>query len=101
MQNKRRINVIWTYYKSTLFVNILCSLALPFADFPDYIEYFPQLFGMSFISLGLMVSFSYKEFVRREEYYFYYNAHLGRLQLYLACFLINLPVSIILISIGV
>jgi hypothetical protein len=75
-------------------------MALPFADFPGYIEYFPQIFGLSFTTLGLMVSFLYKEFVRREEYYFYFNAHVSRLHLYLACFLINLPVSVLLISIN-
>jgi hypothetical protein len=100
MPDRRTFNIVWTYYKSTLLVNVFCSLALPFADFPNYIEYFPQLFGLSFITLGLLVSFVYKEFVRREEYYFYYNAHVSRLQLYLACFLTNLPIAVLLISIN-
>jgi hypothetical protein len=47
-----------------------------------------------------MVSFVYKEFVRRDEYYFYYNGHVSRLQLYLACFLTNLPIAVLLISIN-
>ncbi len=96
MLTRRKINVIWTYYKSTLLINILCSIALPFADFPVYIEYFPQIFALSFATLGLIVSFVYKEFVRRDEYYFYYNAHTSRLQLYLACFFVNVLVAIIM-----
>lgn len=98
--NRRTFNVIWTYYKSTLLVNIVTSAALPFADFPEYMEYFPKIFGLSFITLGLVVSFVYKEFVRRDEYYFYYNAHVSRVHLYLSCFLVNLPVSILLTSIS-
>jgi hypothetical protein len=93
----RKLNVLWTYYKSTLLINILCSVALPFADFPTYIEYFPHLFALSFATLGLLVSFVYKEFVRRDEYYFYYNAHVSRLQLYLSCFFVNGLIAVLIL----
>lgn len=100
MLTRRKVNVVWTFYKSTLLVNVVCSSAIPFADFPDYLQFFPQLFGLSFITFGLLVSFIYKESVRRDEYYFYYNLHTSRLQLYLGCLVINIPIAVILITVA-
>src|SRR5687768_5163213 len=97
MLNKRKLSLLWTYYKSTLLINVVCSAAVPFANFPEYIQYFPQLFSLSFVTFGLIVSLVYKEFVRREEYYFYYNGSVSRLQLYLACLFVNIPVSVTII----
>jgi len=90
--NKKKTRLFIAFYKGTLVPNVLMAvISLLFnASF--------NFFLTSLCTVGFGVSMLFKEFYRKEEYYFYYNAHIKKVDLILFTFLSNIGiVSLILI----
>ena len=87
----------WAFYKSTIAFNIGVSIAIAVISM-IYGGNFFIVFAISFMSIGPMVSFLYKELSFPLEYYFYYNRGISKIKLIIFCLLLNiLPSTIILI----
>jgi len=86
----------WAFYKSTVILNMSVSLAIAFLAMA-YGGNFFNVFAGSFMSLGLLAAFLYKEIDCPLEYYFYYNQSISKIKLIVFCFLVNiLPSALIL-----
>ena len=87
MIEKRTINLLWTFYKSTLLTSI--GFAIPVMVFAGFV---PGL--IIFVFFGLVLNFLYKEVNKKQEYFFYYNCNLSRRKLFLFSFAINLYLGV-------
>ena len=87
--NKRTDN-LWSFYESTLLVNIAISL-LPF------LVGGVSAFFSVFCTFGFCVSIAVKE-LKQTQYVFYYNNGLNKLQLIGSSFILNIFFGLILIT---
>jgi len=82
----------WAFYKSTVTINLVVSLMFGIVSRSIIV------FAISLVSIGLFFAFLYKEVVRPQEYYFYYNRGISQIKLIIFCMLVNiLPSALILI----
>ena len=93
------LTIYWTFYKSTLTVNLVVSLTLFLVSLGiSVISVCIIVFAISLVSCGLFFAFLYKEVACPDEYYFYYNWGISKIKLIIFCLLVNmLPSSLILI----
>jgi len=80
----------WTFYKSTVIINICVSIALSVIAGAMTTAGFFVSFAVCFATLGLMGVFLYKEVARPLEYYFYYNRGISKRQIMSFCFIFNI-----------
>ena len=84
--------IYWAFYKSTVTINLVVSLMFGIVSRSIIV------FAISLVSIGLFFAFLYKEVVRPQEYYFYYNRGISQIKLIIFCMLVNiLPSALILI----
>lgn len=81
----RKLRLFFSFYVSTLAIYACTGLIALLLQ--------PSSFVVIVCFFGLFLSFIYKETFRKEDYYFYYNNHITRLQLYLFCLLANAIIS--------
>ena len=90
----------WAFYKSTITLNISVSFAIAVTCMIFGGNFF-VVFAGSFMSVGALVAFLYKEIFSPFEYYFYYNRGISKIKLIIFCLLFNiLPATIILIIVN-
>jgi len=78
----RKILNIFAFFKSTLAVNLACSMI------PLYFGGI-EVFVSIFLSFGFIVSISLKEVYNQSNYIFYFNNGLSKLQLWLYSYMMN------------
>lgn len=113
---RRKFRFLWIFYLDTLKLSIpitfVCAFLLSINAVPtDGIKLnslgvlIASIFNsvlIAYLVVGIGFDFLYKEFFRKEQYYFYYNAACTKLQLWLftyciailACLLLNKIVSL-------
>ena len=85
----------WTFYRSTVTLNICVSFVVAFLTRGDLFFYFPVCFA----TIGLLAVFLYKEIARPLEYYFYYNRSISKIKLMLFCFIVNILLAVLILTI--
>jgi hypothetical protein len=93
LYTRNQLHLLWIFYKSTLYLNVVCSVLLGVINFPNVV----LPFGICFASGGTVISLLYKEITRTNEYYFYYNKGLPRWVLLCTCAALNLAIGMSLI----
>lgn len=88
---KRKILNLWEFFKSTLVVNL--SLSCVFILFGGI-----ATFTYVFLSLGFIVSIAVKEIHQKNNYFFYYNNGLTKVQLWIFSYVFTV-LGIILLAI--
>ncbi len=103
----------WAFYKSTLSTNLLPPFILAFtipSVFWDAIppdikqDTTPSMLFWNLLSIGLMtfgplISFTYKEWARSGEYYFYYNQGITKVKLILFGVIVNVLLGVLILII--
>jgi len=90
--NNKKARLFIEFYKSTLFYNVLITVVTLLFNPSIY------FFFISLCAVGFCASILFKEFYKKDQYYFYYNCHIQKKHLILFSFLSNiLIVAIILI----
>ncbi|OJV67626.1 MAG: hypothetical protein BGO42_16470 [Flavobacterium sp. 40-81] len=87
MWHSKNLRLYFEFYKSTLAINLFISLIWIFNSLGT--------FFVSFCTFGLLAAFIFKEYYRKNDYFFYYNTHISRNSLFLFCFITNLFVCLI------
>jgi len=86
----------WIFYKSTISVNIIVSLIVTALTGAAY-SYLTS-FCVSFATVGLFAAFLFKEIMRPNDYYFFFNRGYSKIKLAIFCFIVNvLPATMFLI----
>lgn len=88
MWHTQKIRLYFEFYKSTLAVNLFISFI--------WLFYSLGTFFISFCTFGLIAVFLFKEYYRKNEYYFYYNNSINRTTLFMFCFILNIIISIVI-----
>lgn len=88
MWYSQKIRLYFAFYKSTLPVNLFISFI--------WLFYSLGTFFISFCTFGLIAAFLFKDYYRKNEYYFYYNNSISRNGLFLFCFTFNCVISMII-----
>ncbi|NOU47073.1 MAG: hypothetical protein HOO86_08430 [Bacteroidales bacterium] len=86
------IKLYWEFHKSTLIINWLFSMAISLLGFPFVIFPIVTMTGGPFLSLF------YKEIAHKNEYYFYYNRGISKLNLIIVSMIANILTGIILLT---
>ncbi|RKR10562.1 hypothetical protein C8C83_2239 [Flavobacterium sp. 90] len=85
----RKLNNIFEFFKSTLVINlVVCAVAVLFGGF-DY-------FFVYFLSFGFFMSIGFKELYRKNEYLFYTNNGLTKIQMLIFSYLLTCCVTIVI-----
>ena len=90
MQNFR---LYWEFHKSTLLINWTASIALALLTMS------PFVFPISTMTGGTFFSLLYKEFTAKNEYYFYYNRGISKINLMVINLTLNILLGLILLYI--
>lgn len=93
-----RIILYWEFYKSTLIINWLFSVAISIAASFLFFPFFRTL-SISVMTIGPILSLLYNEVSHNNEYYFYYNRGISKASLITTCMVLNILSGIILIKI--
>jgi hypothetical protein len=86
------IRLYWTFHKSTLTLNLLFSFAISLI----LAELFFKVLPISIMTGGPLLSLFYKEISRKNEYYFYYNRGISKLNLIVVSMALNVLTGIVL-----
>ena len=99
--NKSNLKLYRAFYKSTVIVNIAVSFALAslVSVFSGDVFAFCIYFPVSFATIGLLFVFLYKEIAFPAEYYFYFNRGITKIKLFIFCFLVNIPLATLVLTI--
>lgn len=94
------IKFYWEFHKSTLIINWAFSLGFSFIILSS-LTIQSLIIPMTIMSMtgGPLISIFYKEITRNNEYYFYYNRGISKINLIIASLILNVLVGAILISI--
>lgn len=87
MENFR---LYWEFHKSTLLLNWVASIALALLTMT------PIYFPVATMTGGPFISLLYKEITARNEYYFYYNRGIPRINLIIFSMTLNILLGVIL-----
>jgi len=90
-----KLALYWEFYKSTLVVNWIFSIAISLILLPTF---FTTL-SISVMTGGPLLSLLYKEISSKNEFYFYYNQGVSKVRLVISCMILNILVGLILIKI--
>jgi hypothetical protein len=72
-----KVKLYWTFFKSTITISIAFSFILALTVYPLFFTVFP----VALMTGGPIISLFYKEFFRRNEYYFFYNRGILKINL--------------------
>jgi hypothetical protein len=81
----------YLYYKEIFKINLLISICIGVV----FLAFGYYGFPISFMTAGYFLSILYFETSKHDQYYFYYNKGLSRLDLYLSGLLINSLMGIV------
>ena len=85
-----KLKLLWEFYKSAALINIiLIIIALIFN---------PSSIIINLCLIALPIIYFYKDYFKNNEYYFYYNYNISKINLYTFCLIINFILSIIILS---
>ncbi len=85
----RKLANIFEFFKSTLAINLtVCAIPVFLAGY-DY-------FFIYFLSLGFLLSIGYKELYRKNEYLFYSNNGISKIQLLVSSYILTFFSTIVL-----
>jgi len=87
MENFR---LYWEFHKSTLLINWVASIALALLTMT------PLYFPIATMTGGPFISLFYKEITAKNEYYFYYNRGISKINLMVVNIILNILPGIIL-----
>ena len=90
-----KIQLHWEFYKSTVVLNILFSLAISLFA----LDMFAILFPISLITVGPALSLFYNEITHQHTYYFYYNKGISKIWLMVGNLILNTVIGISLVAI--
>jgi len=90
------IRLYWTFHKSTIVINWAFSIALSVLIPPLLL---PVLFPVLTMTAGPLISLLYKEISRNNEYYFYYNRGITKVNLIAISLALNMLPGLILLFI--
>lgn len=101
-----RIKAHWIFFKSTLLIGIGAALGMcllsaampPGPSAPQETNIILSLISLFFLFLpaGIVLDLIYKEIARKEEYYFYYNLSITRIELWIVTLLLSYFPSILI-----
>lgn len=101
----QKVKLYWTFYKSTLILNLASSVFLSFILFagaqmtmkdpPHFIVIYTRCFMFG----GPLICFYYKELSRKKEYYFYYNKGITKISLFITTLIICLLIGFLFLNI--
>jgi len=80
----------WEFHKSTLLLNWIASIALALLTMS------PILFPIATMTGGMFISLFYKELTAKNEYYFYYNRGITKINLMGVNLILNILPGLIL-----
>ena len=84
-----KLKFCWEFYKSIFLINLFLIIISLVYD-PDII-----LINLCFFAIPII--YFYKEYFRENEYYFYHNMNLSKLNLYTFCLVLNFIISILIL----
>ena len=87
----RKLKLLLEFYKSTLLINIILIIISLLAGTDSVFT------NLCFI--GTLITYIFKEFYRKNEYYFYFNNNVSIIELYGFYVMVNLLISIVIVSI--
>ena len=81
----KKFKLLWEFYKSTLAINL----------FPIIISFLfvPETIFINLCFFGFLISYLFKQFYRKHEYYFYFNNNISIINLYTFNLSINLLIA--------
>lgn len=78
----RKFNNIFEFFKTTLVINLaICAVAITFGGF--------DCFFICFLSFGFLLSLGFKEIYRKNDYLFYLNNRIGKIQLFVYSYILT------------
>ncbi len=90
-----KLKLYYFFYKSTLSISLGVSIILSLSIteslnslYKEQFDFLP-IFIQSFVFAGTALSLFYKEIAEANEYYFYYNQGVSKLELIIGTFLAN------------
>lgn len=101
----KRIKAHWLFFKSTLQIGIGAALGMCLLS---YMPPFPSPGGVipliirffSFLPAGILLDLLYREVARKEEYYFYHNLSITRVELWVVTLLLSYLLYLFVKTIG-
>lgn len=90
-----RIRLYWEFHKSTVILNLVFSVVLSLIVFPLFFTVLP----ISLMTGGPILSLFYKEISHKNEYYFYYNRGISKINLIITSMFLNVLTVLILLFI--
>ncbi len=87
------VRLYWEFHKSTLIINWTFSIAF------SMILFSPLLIPIVSMTGGPLISIFYKEISRKNEYYFYYNRGISKLNLVAISLILNVLFGVVLLFI--
>ena len=89
------VRLYWNFYKRLFGTNLVFSFLGSILSLP----YFLKTFGVSFVTAGFLLSLLYHGWMHKQEYYFYQNKGISKLQLISAAATVNFLIGFILTTI--
>ena len=87
------VKLYWEFHKSTLIINWTFSFAF------SMILISPLLIPIVSMTGGPLISIFYKEISRKNEYYFYYNRGISKLNLIIISLILNILIGLVILFI--
>jgi len=76
-QTMSKLKLYWAFFKSTFTISFVFSFILALIIYPLFFNVFP----IALMTGGPIISLFYKELFRRNEYYFFYNRGISKINL--------------------
>ncbi|MDH6313903.1 hypothetical protein M2137_002694 [Parabacteroides sp. PFB2-10] len=97
---RRRITAHWVFFKSTLSFSIPVMGVLAWLGLGVSAKMPVGVLGwisavLAYFPVAIILDFLYKELSRKEEYYFYHNLSITRLELWIVSFLLSYSVYLL------
>ena len=85
----KKIKLYFEFYKSVILIYLILIVVSIAID--------PSSIYLNLCFFGTAVVYIFKEFYRKNDYYFYYNMNIGKLSLFAFCFGLNFMVSTLIL----
>lgn len=82
----KNIRLYIEFYKTTLFISLPLAIITFIASH--------SLFILTFTFYSNIINYFYKEYYKKNDYFFYFNKNISKNQLFLFCILFNLAISL-------
>ncbi len=86
-----KLKLLWEFYKSVIMINVFLIIIS--------LIYNPNTIMINLCLFAIPIIYFYKKYYRENEYYFYYNKNISKLNLYTFCFVLNFILSILILLI--